>query len=80
MHRDYRNFNVQAGFTLFIFTFFLLNILGVYFGMVMPRKFGRRENCCFCLTMLCKSNSGRRPRRSQHRKGDMNANPFQRIK
>jgi ATP-binding cassette subfamily A (ABC1) protein 3 len=49
MHRNYRNFSVLLGFVMFLVSFILLNVLGIYLEAVIPRQYGKRSHPCFCL-------------------------------
>jgi len=53
----YRNWNCALGFSMFTISFIVMNLLGVYFDNIVPRKYGKTRNCCYCFG--CGSNSGK---------------------
>ena len=44
----YRNFNAFIGFSLFIVSFVIMNLLGLYLDHVIPKTYGKSYPLCFC--------------------------------
>jgi len=58
LFKYYRNFNAFIGFSLFIVSFVIMNLLGLYFDHIVPKTFGKSYPCCFCLTTRKKNKFG----------------------
>jgi len=66
LSQSYRNWNCALGFSMFVISFIIMNILGVYFDNVVPRKYGKSHACCYCLP--CKTEKKSKFNRAKNRR------------
>ena len=52
------NYTFVTGLVMLIVSFFVFMLLGFYMDAVLPRTYGERRGCCFCLTCCCRRRRG----------------------
>ena len=62
MTLDFGHFTVRDSFILFVTGGIQMTLLGFYLEYVLPKEFGKKRHCCFCLTWVTNCNYTRRQR------------------
>ena len=48
------NYTFATGLVMLVVSFFVFTLLAFYMDAVLPRTYGERRGCCFCITCCCR--------------------------